>query len=161
MVEAVIAWLAKMAGSAGWRQVEGWLGRMGSGPIRITSPGEGQGLTGKVPDGESFTYLVRGKLKRLPKDSSIWLLVEDERTHCLWPQGAERVAPTDGEGSWTGRIHVGVGYSRVKILAVIAPPTSTDFFEYACANGTKTGWSPLTRLPPECKNVHPVTALVP
>jgi hypothetical protein len=128
--------------------------------IQITSPAPLQGLTDKRPLGDVFSYSVSGKLKSLPKNHMIWLLVQDEKSPRVWPQAAYRVEYDPGEGRWVGRISVGPGYEKVQIVAVVAPPTSNEFFEYFYANGSKTHWAPLPHLPVECSNVHIVPARV-
>jgi len=45
-----------------------------------------------------------------------------------------------------------------KILAVVAAPTSVDFFKYYQRMGAKTDFAGLNRVPPECKNRDSVQA---
>jgi hypothetical protein len=64
-------------------------------------------------------------------------------------------------GDWSGRVSGNPG-ERVKIVAVVAPPTSIDFFRYyqnICNSGRE--YDPLTRLPLECTNKDWVQTLFP
>jgi hypothetical protein len=50
----------------------------------------------------------------------------------------------------------------MQILAVVAPPTSQDFFEYFQKRGAETkAFVPLNRIPPECRNIAAVLARSP
>jgi hypothetical protein len=139
--------------------------------IKITFPRSGEVLDGKKPLGKGFSYEVRGKLKHLPKGHEIWLLVRDEFSTRVWPQGFERVQFDSSDGSWRGRINPALsGPTNVTIIAVVAPPTSRDFFQYFQRVGDRTrtmpspdgpSYEPLARVPPECTNVAEVQAKKP
>jgi hypothetical protein len=128
--------------------------------IQITSPSPMQGLIEKRSADGGNTYAVSGTLRHLPKGHVIWLLVQEEKSEHVWPQCAETVDYNRIERRWTGRVHVGHGKSKATIVAVVAPTTSDDYFCYFCANGTRTRWAVLKRLPQECKNFDKVTAMV-
>ena len=53
------------------------------------------------------------------------------------------------------------GWDRVTIFAVIAPPTSNEYFKYFQRVGEKTAHEPLLSLPPECKKFDVVRVKVP
>ena len=65
-------------------------------------------------------------------------------------------------GTWMGKIN-GSGRKQVRIVAVVAPPTSQDFFRYFQEIGRLHGYQfePVRRIPPECKNVASVQAFIP
>jgi hypothetical protein len=100
---------------------------------------------------------VEGTLEHLPEGHKIWLLNVNERSKQVWPQGFSTVEDWDAQrGVWTGRV-CGKPGETIKIVAVVAPPTSTDFFNYyqrICDCGTV---EPLGRIPPECTNQASVT----
>jgi hypothetical protein len=127
--------------------------------IEITSPRSPKDdLQDKQPYGDMFSYKVEGKLRRLPEDHEIWLLNVNERSKEVWPQGFAPVTDWDAQtGEWTGRV-CGRPVETIKIVAVVAPPTSTDFFNYyqeLCDRGIV---KPLKRIPPECTNQASIQA---
>jgi hypothetical protein len=130
--------------------------------IQITLPRHGEILTDPNPLGpSSVSYLVRGKLKALPEGHQIWLLTADERFEQYWPQGFYPVQFNEHTGEWHGRVN-GSGHSPLRIFAVVAPPTSQDFFRYFQKRGDETKkFIPLNRLPPECCNTASVQARLP
>jgi|SRR5580658_8634851 hypothetical protein len=121
--------------------------------IKITLPLPLPGQTLRNPERSSNgrpVYLVRGRLKRLPADHRIWLLTQHEVDGRVWPQGSRPVTYRRDTGEWDGWI-VGTEGSRAKIVAVVAPPTSHDFFAYYVTQGRSTGsYGALPRVPPEC-----------
>jgi hypothetical protein len=131
-------------------------------PIQITHPRPGEMLTDPQPLGsDSVSYIVRGKLKSLPEEHSIWLLTQDERSGQVWPQGFYPVQFDEQTGEWHGRVNV-LGRSLLRLYAVVAPPTSQDLFRYFQKRGDETRhFVPLNRVPPECRNIHSVQARVP
>jgi hypothetical protein len=152
--EGIAAHLTADAGKTLLRRISG-------NQIHITSPGPLAELTGKEPfelEGR-FSYAVRGKLKRLPSDCEIWLLIEDDRSGCVWPQGFSRVQFDPQNGEWVGRVHT--QFTRPRIIAVVAPPTSQDFFRYFQKWGSKTNHAALDRIPVECTNRAFVDARLP
>jgi hypothetical protein len=130
--------------------------------IQITLPRPGEVLTDPNPLGSgSVSYIVCGRLKSLPKGHKIWLLTADERTEHFWPQTFYPVQFNEQTGEWHGRVN-GSGRSPLQIVAVVAPPTSQDLFRYFQKRGDETkNFVPLTRVPPECRNVHSVQARLP
>ena len=162
MIHAVLLWLAKMAAAAGWRKGEAWLSRIGEREIEITAPRSQEVLPDCKPLGNNVSYRVEGTLRSLPKNNEIWLLHQDEKTERVWPQGFETVQYDPSSGRWFGRVSVGAPSGQyVRIVAVVAPPTSQDFFKYFQRNGGKTGWEALTRIPLECRHQCNVQARVP
>jgi hypothetical protein len=154
MIEGVAA-EGVWAGTTGlWRKL--W-GRR----IQIASPRPLETLVDSGKVGGSITYRVRGTLKHLPKDHAIWLLTQDENSDHVWPQGFEAVQFDPSSGEWFGRVIVGPQTKTTKIIAVVAPPTSRDFFIYFQRCGQKTNWAALNRVPPECWNRADVQAKVP
>jgi hypothetical protein len=138
--------------TAAWRRTRG-------NTIQITSPRPQETLTNpkSLYDGGILAYEVRGKLKHLPTDHTIWLLTQYEGDRRVRPHGFDPVKYNKDTGEWHGWIN-GKNYSRAKIIAVVAPPTSHDFFTYYQAHGKETHWADLTRLAPECKNKDEVDA---
>jgi hypothetical protein len=136
--------------------------------IRITSPRPQEPLTDSQPFGSNFQYEVRGKLRRPPRGHKIWLLVENPTTGKVWPQGFFRVNHNETTGDWYGRVNGTKGRSN-RVIAVVAPPTSQDYFEYFEKIGKQNrenrqrqnrqanhDYEPLDRVPPECKNIASV-----
>lgn len=146
-VEGITAHLTVDAGKTLLRRIIG-------NQMQITSPRPLGELDGKEPFGAPeegrFSYAVRGKLKRLPSDCEIWLLIQDERSGCVWPQGFSRVQFDPQNGEWVGRVHT--QFTRPRIVAVVAPPTAQDFFRYFQKWGSKTNHAALDRIPVECTN---------
>jgi len=101
-------------------------------------------------------------LKHLPANHEIWLLTQDERTGFVWPQGFFPVQFDPQRRTWMGKIN-GSGKKQVKIVAVVAPPTSQDFFRYFQDVGNKRNYvyDPLKRVPAECRNRAYVQAFLP
>ena len=156
MLEAIVA-------ERGWAWGKGLVLRLYSGRIRITSPRPHEILQDPQPLGDSaVSFAVHGTLRRLPKDFHIWLLTQDERGR-VRPQGFSPIVPDPlDKRRWSGRVNAGhVGGSRAKIIAVVAPPTSHDFFTYYQTHGHQTGYAWLERVPAECRNQAFVDALLP
>jgi len=159
---AIAEGLAVKALWAGFsRGMQTFLGRQ----IRITHPRPGETLTDPEPLGEGFCYPVRGTLKHLPANHEIWLLNQDERTGLVWPQGFSRVQYDSNLKTWIGRVSSiasPTGRKQVRIVAVVAPPTSHDFFQYFQVVGDKRQqYEPLKRIPAECWNTAYVQAYRP
>ena len=127
--------------------------------IKITLPGN----DGILSQPEDFygakAYIVRGTLKRLPKNHRIWLLTEDYAGGPIRPHGFFPVIYKDKEGTWWGKVN-SVGKQRFRLIAVVAPPTSDDFFTYYQQVGKATGFEPLKRIPPECRNMASVQVTI-
>jgi hypothetical protein len=118
-------------------------------PIKITYPRPQELLSGAETLGsQSVSYPIRGTLKRLPKGHEIWLLTQKDNTGHLWPQGFFPVQYNDEVGAWVGRVN-GSGGPLMRIVAVVAPPTSQDFFRYFQELGRLRNdkYEPLKRLP--------------
>jgi hypothetical protein len=144
----------------GWSAVAALLDYLRAGRIEITSPRPQEPLSDpKTPAGGSTSYAVRGKLKRLPLGHRIWLLVEDEKIKKVWPQGFAPVQYDPKSGEWTGRV---MGKGNIRILAVVAPPTSQQLFGYYQSIGDKTkNFEPLDNVPVECMKMTSVQTSVP
>lgn len=140
--------------------VAGYQGRFGQ-RIRITDPQAHGFLTAAEMRPGVMKHVVSGTLKHLPKDHRIWLLVLDKSGRA-WPQGLATVEYDKTKGTWKGFINA-MGSHEVNIVAVIAPPTSQDYFEYFERMGRdfKTGYQPIARVPPECKKRDSIQAKVP
>jgi len=147
---------------ATWSGFKAWREYHRAGQIQITSPRPLELLEDKLPFGEPeegrFSYAVRGKLKRLARDCEIWLLTED-RSGCVWPQGFSPVQFDPARREWVGRVHT--QNPRPKIVAVVAPLTSQEFFKYYQRFGPKTDYAALNRVPVECTNRTSVDARLP
>lgn len=91
---------------------------------------------------------VRGTLNFLKKDHLIWLLTEDAEGH-IWPQAWGPPQYNEKTKEWEGSVIVDI--KKFKIYAVVAPPTTIEFFQYYEAVGQASGYRPINRLPPECQ----------
>jgi hypothetical protein len=136
-----------------------------SGRIRITVPQQRERpetLQDPRPHGRGnqFSFAVEGTLRRLPRNHVIWLLTKNEGSTQVWPQGFENPSYNPVNKRWSGRIATTLG-SRVTIVAVVASPTSHDYFTYYQRHGFKTGWAALDRIPPDCTNQDSVQAVAP
>jgi hypothetical protein len=154
--EAVIA-------ERGWALGSGFLRRLVGGKIRITVPQQREKpetLQDAQAWGQDYSFGVEGTLRHLPKEHQIWLLTQDESSGQVRPQGFSSVTYNPDNKRWLGRVIARPG-SRVKVVAVVAPPTSHDFFTYYQKHGSKTNWAPLERIPAECSNQHAVQAIAP
>ena len=138
-----------------------WVRRLFGTQIRIVSPRAGSYLEDNPqPCGDMTTYKVQGTLKRLPKGHEIWLLRQDEFSSKLWPQGFFRAVFDPETKQWHGRVN-GTGQPSFRVIAVVAPPTSHDFFTFFQRVGDKTGhYEPIDRVPPECRNLRYVQVRV-
>jgi hypothetical protein len=130
--------------------------------IQITSPRTPREvLQDKRRYGEVFSYRVEGKLEYLSEGHEIWLLNVNDRAQQVWPQGFSPVKDWDAQtGVWTGRV-CGKPGETIKIVAVVAPPSSADFFNYyqdICDGGVV---KPLRRIPPECTNQASISVTLP
>jgi hypothetical protein len=129
--------------------------------IKITHPRPLETLTEPESLGKGRSFAVRGTLKRLPKDHEIWLLTQNEATGQLWPQAFFAVKYDHQQKTWVGKI-TAEGWKSVKIVAVVAPPSSQDFFRYfQHVGGLREKYEPLKRVPPECRNLASVQAFMP
>jgi hypothetical protein len=128
--------------------------------IRIRIPRDHEMLSDlHVMDGLR-RFLVHGDLGSLPDDHQIWLLTQSTRGDEAWPQGFRPVAYDKGLGTWSGYVTFG-GSGEIRIIAVVAPPTSQRFFAYYENHGHETHWAPLAGVPIECKNRTSVLVQVP
>ena len=130
--------------------------------IKISSPCTWQMLEGPEPLGKGFTYAVHGTLGHLAKGHEIWLLLQDEVTGMVSPQGFAAVRYDRSNKTWTGRVN-GSGRTSARIYAVVAPPTSQDYFRYFQKLGGLRDYryEPLPRVPSECTNFDCVQARFP
>jgi hypothetical protein len=150
-----------VAGNAIWTTAMGAAKRIVGRLIEITSSRPGELLQNPQPLGNGSSYAVRGKLKRLPRDHEIWLLREDEQSGEVRPQGFSAVQFDPHSGEWFGRV-TGPAGQTIKIVALVAPPTSQDFFRYYQAVGSGLPrYEPRRRVPLECKNRASVQARLP
>jgi hypothetical protein len=135
-----------------------WFGQR----IRIIEPREHDLLPPAETHNNVVGHPVRGTLKQLPKGHEIWLLVMDTSKTKVWPQGFSPVEYDADKGTWKGYVHVW-GWNQVTVVAVIAPPTSQDFFNYYQRLGRegKTKYEPIARIPAECKKSAIVQTRVP
>jgi hypothetical protein len=127
--------------------------------IKITSPRPLETLLkADMPD----VYWVRGTLKHLQENEEIWLITQDQTSGRFWPQGFFPVQFDRHQKIWTGKVHVALK-SHVRIIAVVAPPTSQDFFRYYQKVGSLRGgeFEPLVQVPLECRNQDSVQAFPP
>jgi hypothetical protein len=147
--------------------------------IAIISPVNGGVLEdGRQRRGRGCSYIVRIQLTYLPNGHKIWVLHEDPRTGAVWPQDGPAV-PSLRSGEWECRTFVWDTQTSVTIVAVVAPPTSHEFFKYYHKAREQIGRVmaeikskditlelrqedqevlPITRLPPECKNIARIQA---
>jgi hypothetical protein len=112
-----------LAGRAIWSGVAPSIRSARGHAITITSPRHRETFTGGEPLSTTFAFPIRDVLKRLPKDHEIWLLVQDEATGFVWPQGFFPVRFDPQLGAWMGKIN-GSGRKQIRIFTVVAPPTS-------------------------------------
>ena len=130
--------------------------------ISIVSPGHLQILQfAEQAHGQNY-YYVSGKLKHLSPGHKIWLLTELANSRKFWPQGYSSVQFDPGNGTWIGKVNPGNGPNNLRIHAVVAPPTTDDFFTYYHKiNLLSKKWEPIDRIPPECLNTASVQPLYP
>jgi hypothetical protein len=142
-----------IAGNAVWNLITASLSKLIGHKIQITSPAP-QGVLGgrQSSPGGGANYEVRGKLKSLRRGDEIWLLHQEQTTGELRPQGSQLVQYDSRSGDWYGRISDKRSNCLIKIVAVVAPPTSQDFFRYYEKVGHQTNYTPLQRIPLECVN---------
>lgn len=140
---------------AGYRR---WFGEQ----IKITHPRSQETLTEAELVTGGVYFPIRGTLRRLPKGHEIWLLTQNDSTGSSWPQGFFPVQFDPERGTWMGKIN-GSGSKHIRIVAVVAPPTSQDFFRYFQHVGQlrEYKFEPLKRVPPECKHHDSVQVRVP
>jgi hypothetical protein len=151
-----------VAGNAIWAGIVAAVRAAVAPKIKIIFPRPQETLSDAQSFGSGRKFPVRGVLRNLPKGYEIWLLVQDDSSQSVWPQGFSPVQFDPHQGTWTGWIN-GTGRSDVRIVAVLAPPTSQDFFRYFQQVGplSEPKFQPLKRLPLECINRDSVQARVP
>ena len=128
--------------------------------IKIISPQQNGFLATAETRFGVVAHPVHGTLKHLPKGHKIWLLVIDEKTGKTWPQGFASVEFSKEQGTWSGYINVW-GWQNVTVAAVVAPPTSQEYFNYFQRVGSKTNHEPILGIPAECKHRDLVQVKVP
>jgi hypothetical protein len=79
-------------------------------------------------------------------------LTEDYPGGPVRPRGFFPCYYKDKEHTWWGKINP-MGRQHFRLIAVVAPPTSDDFFTYYQQVGKDTGFKPLKPIPPECRNI--------
>jgi hypothetical protein len=136
--------------------------------IKITLPLDGEVLTDEKRLGpNSVSYGVHGTLKSLRADCEVWLITTDKKTRQYWPQGFADVQYERHTGTWRGRVYG--GRSPLQVVAVVAPPTSQQFFRYYQKLGelrqrnqeNKPWYEPLDAIPAECHNIASVNTQIP
>jgi hypothetical protein len=105
-------------------------------------------------------HAVHGTLKHLPKDHRVWLLVMNEGASKIWPQSFAPVEYSKEQGTWQGWI-TAFGWTNITIVAVVAPPTTQEYFNYFQRAGPKTSFEPILAIQYECKYRDRVQAKVP
>jgi hypothetical protein len=149
----VPAVIESLGGRVLWSGATAWVTKIAQRKIQITSPRPQERLQDRQEHpGGGVSYIVRGTLKKLPAGEEIWLLIEDEVTKKFWPQSGYAVQFNPITGEWHGRISDHRPDKFVKIIAIVAPPTSQQLFRYYDKVGEKTGYEPLDAIPPECIN---------
>lgn len=151
-----------VAGNAAWAAGKKIWQRATGNRIEIVSPRPGALLDNGYKERGMTVFKVDGRLRKLTDGHEIWLLVQEESTNRVWPQGFGRVQYDRRNGDWTGKVNIGgTGYNS--IIAVVAPPTSQQLFTYFQMVGDKLlserrdgdGFDkhiPLDRVPSECIN---------
>jgi hypothetical protein len=135
-----------------------WFGQ----EIKITDPQPESVLAAAEDIGGVIAHPVYGTLKYLSRGHKIWLLVVDESGGNIWPPGFTPVDYRKEQGTWKGYIHVW-GWHQITIVAVVAPPTTQDYFNYYQKLGRdfNSKFPPISRIPPECRKHVSVHARVP
>jgi hypothetical protein len=88
-------------------------------------------------------------------------LREDERSGRVRPQGFLPVQYFRDKGEWVGRV-TGLAGQPSKIFAVVAPPSSCDFFQYYQKLGAQLPqYEPRNRIPPSVQIELSVQARLP
>ena len=160
MFGAVLEVLADKGLAAAWKYIDSSLRGLN---IKISDPRPDNVLKDPRPFGSGWRFLIRGKLKKLPRDHEIWLLTQDARNNLIWPQGSEGVVYDSETQQWSGLVYLDGPERKVRIIAVCAPPTSQDLFRYFLRVGDLRDqqYEPLQRVPLECVNFESVTVYVP
>jgi hypothetical protein len=128
--------------------------------IKITEPAPNAFLAPVEVRRGTGAHRVFGTLNFLPKGHRIWLIVVDETKGRYWPQGFEAVEYHGETGTWSGYI-TAEGWHSVTVVAVVAPPTTQDYFNYFQRVGHKTSYDPLLGIPQECRKRDTVRCKVP
>jgi len=151
-----------VAGNATWTAVMAAGRAVFPHKIKIVSPRPQEPLSDPQPLASGYSFAVRGTLKKLPKGHVIWILTQDDVTGRVWPQGFAPVQYNPVQGTWTGRVNAS-GNPIVRVVAVVAPPSSQDFFRYYQKLGKLRNYvyEPLDRIPPECVNLDSVQTKIP
>jgi hypothetical protein len=125
-----------IAGNAIWSAINAAVRRGMGRQIEITSPRPLETLSDPEPLGAGVCFKIYGRLKRLSRYHKIWLLTQGDTTGDVWPQGFFPVQYDPERGTWVGKIN-GMGKKQVRIVAVVAPLTSQDYFRYFQTLGVK------------------------
>jgi hypothetical protein len=129
--------------------------------IEITSPRPDEALKNPVSQRPGPCYRVVGRLGFLPEDHQIWLLVQHSKMNKVWPQGFSSPSYRKETGEWEGFIRSPDSKEEIRIVAVVAPPTSQMMFSYYQMHGNETNWAPFEAIPEECRNIAVVRAMLP
>jgi hypothetical protein len=142
-----------------YRRFEDWR----SNAIEIHSPRPGETLNerdARIVEGMRC-FAVRGKLGFVPEGHAIWILLQTPGGTSTWPQGFYKVNFDNESHTWHGFFFAPDRGRQVQVAAVVAPPTSQEFFTYYQSQVSATKAAPLSGIPPKCKNVATVVATVP
>jgi hypothetical protein len=129
--------------------------------IQITFPPNGGVLGNQQPKwGKGFSYVVRGTLKQRPHDHTIWLLNANKPDirAAQRPQDPAEVTYDEKNGEWEGRVFLPYSQTSTFVNAVVAPPTSQQFFIYYQQYGES---KPMAGIPIECKKTAQIFVKAP
>ncbi|HEX3747650.1 MAG TPA: hypothetical protein VHW09_27130 [Bryobacteraceae bacterium] len=160
LLEIIVAIATSVAGTIIYATVGGGYRRLFGQQIYITEPQENGFLAPAESRRGTSAHAVSGTLKHLPKGHAVWLIVIDEKKGKHWPQGFERVEYHEATGTWSGYITAD-GWHQVTVTAVVAPPTTQEYFNYFQRVGGMTKHEPLLSIPSECKRRHSIHVKVP
>ncbi len=139
---------------------QGWFGKQ----VTITHPQPNAVLTEPKPFKGITAYPVRGTYRHLPKGHQVWLLTQDETIgRRIYPQGFFHVHLNPRDKTWHGLIDGGTR-QQINVIAVIAPPTSQEYFQYFEYVGREVRngvFEPIPKIPDECAERDSAQALVP
>jgi hypothetical protein len=117
--------------------------------ITIDQPLAGDVLHPERPFQDGALYRVSGGLHHLDPQHKVRLAVENAATGEFWPQGHEDIE-LDALGRWSGLVYIASEQQAARLYALIAPPTTVEFWDYYRRAGSRSGvWAPLMSLPCE------------
>jgi hypothetical protein len=161
-IPPLIGFLLGVASTAAYNGID-WLFGRALNPLKIDEPAPGDVLKEPLQFAPGcISYLVKGTLRRLPKNHTIWLLKKDPSSAQVKPQGFQQGRVILRNGKWQGRVYPSMAYAkRTTIIAVVAPPAVDMFFNYWQKVGLKAGWVPIDHIPNECRKIETVQARLP